>query len=140
MAYNNNKKWNAGLPNGYLEKGYFDSEGKLYEELLTDMASNVAKSFGKNMKNNQLRRFYQHAKVADNGYNYHNDERKLINDIKALDSFVAEAKGKDKVPQVFYDYINKNIKQIKTIKEVRKGFIPHFQAVVAYFTYFYPRS
>ena len=140
MDYDNNTRWRDKLPNGYLEKGYFDSEGEIFEMLLTDTASKVAKSFGKGMRNSQLRRFYQHAKAADNAYSYHNNKRRLINDIITLDPFAAEAKGKDKIPEIFYEFIHKNIMQVNTVEEVRKGFLPHFQAVVAYFTYHYPKS
>ncbi|ABO50156.1 CRISPR-associated protein, Csm2 family [Desulforamulus reducens MI-1] len=129
-----------GLPDGYLSKGYFDDQGCLLEILLTETASKIAKSFGSNMNNSQLRRFYGHAKTAEKSYAFSGDERKFINDIKALDSFVAEAKGKDKVPQIFYDFINVNVAKANSLKDIKQGFLPHFQAVVAYFTYHYPKS
>jgi len=128
------------LPKDYLKGGYFNGEGYLKEELLTTTASEVAKSFGQNMSSSQLRRFYGHAKTAEKSYIFSHDERKFINDIKQLDSFVAEAKGKEKVPAIFYEFIAENVKNCNSSKDIMKGFLPHFQAVVAYFTYHYPRS
>lgn len=138
--YNSPRESSYGLPKGYLEGGYFDQEGYLKDKLITDAASDVAKGFGKEMSNSQLRRFYGHVKTAEKAYSYSKDTKKLINDVSLILSFAAEAKGKEKVPSVFYDFIHKNIQNIKTAKDILKGFIPHFQAVVAYFTYHYPGS
>ncbi len=132
-----------GLPQNYLQGGYFDSEGYIKRELLTATASMIGKSFGQEktkMTTGQLRRFYGHTKTAEKGYQFSADEKKLVLDIKALESFVAEAQGKDKVPRVFYQFIKKNTDTIKDGNDVLKGFLPHFQAVVGFFTYHYPRS
>lgn len=143
--YNNNYRNQSQssvktLPQEYLKNGYFDEEGYLKQELLTEMASKIAKQFGVKMNNSQLRKFYGHVKTAEQSYLYSGDKRKFINDIKTLDSFVAEAKGKVKVPEVFYDFIKTNVDTIDSVKDITKGLLPHFQAVVAYFTYHYPRS
>src|SRR5690554_671367 len=99
------------LPKGYLEGGYF-KDGYVKESLLTDAASLIAENFGKanpKMTNSQLRRVYTHVKTLDKRYFYTKDEKEFIKSIKAIDSFVAEAKGKGNVPKIFYDFINKNI-------------------------------
>jgi CRISPR-associated protein Csm2 len=132
-----------GLPPGYLEGGYFDSSGHIKEELLTKAASGIAKDLGlgyPKMTNGQLRRFYGHVKTAEKAYYFHPDQKKLVLDIKTLDSFVAEAQGKGKVPKEFYQFIKKNIDTITNERDVLKGFLPHFQSVVAYFTYHYPKK
>lgn len=132
----------AGIPKDYverLEKGYFDSNGRLWEEFVTTMAKDVAQSFGKKLKNYQLRRFYGHAKAAENRLRMTGDWPSVNVDIKKLGAFVAEAKGKDKIPESFYDFIDRNIKAIKMQKDF-DAFLEHFQAVVAYFTYFNPKD
>ncbi len=134
------KSVKTGLPNGYLAQGYFDEEGYLLETLLTDTASKIAKNFGSYLNSSQLRRFYGHAKTAEKSYSFSGDQKRFINDIKALDSFVAEARGKDKVPQTFYDFIHTNVDKCCSVKDIKEGFLPHFQAVVAYFTFHYPKS
>jgi CRISPR-associated protein Csm2 len=131
-----------GLPSEYLkklEKGYFDNNNCLLEEFLTNMASDVAKSFGTKLKNHQLRRFYGHIKAADNRLKMTGDWRCVNLDVKKLSSLVAEAKGKDKVPDSFYKFIDANICKIKNQKDF-EAFVEHFQAVVAYFTYHYPKN
>jgi CRISPR type III-A-associated protein Csm2 len=132
-----------GLPQGYLQGGYFESDGHIKEALLTTAADSIGKSFGQGypkMTTGQLRRFYGHAKTAEKGYQFTADEKKLVLDIKALESVVAEAQGKKKVPREFYQFIKKNTDTIKDGKDVLKGFLPHFQAVVAFFTYHNPGS
>lgn len=139
------KEGASGLPQDYIEKlgtGYFDKNKCLWEEFITTMASSVALSFGncKNKLNNhQLRRFYTHTKAAENRLKMTNDWPCVNVDIKKTGAFAAEAKGKGKIPDSFYDFIDKNMKLIKT-KEDFEAFLEHFQAVVAYFTYHYPRN
>lgn len=134
-----------GLPQKYIDKlkdGFFDSKGCLWEEFVTTMASDVAKSFGTErvkLKNHQLRRFYGHAKAAENRLRMTGDWDCVNLDVKKLSSFAAEAKGKDKVPDSFYKFIDLNIKQIKKQNDFQ-AFMEHFQAVVGYFTYHYPKN
>jgi CRISPR-associated protein Csm2 len=148
----NKKDWNKQdrgrgdgpkvLPPGYLEGGYFDESGHIRADLITSTASILAKNFGlgyTRLTNGQLRRFYGHAKTAEKAFHFSSDEKKLVLDIKALESFVAEAKGKDKVPEEFYMFIKKNTDIISDSKDVLKGFLPHFQAIVGFFTCHYPR-
>jgi CRISPR type III-A-associated protein Csm2 len=132
----------TGLPANYVAKlneGYFDSGGHLCEEFVTTMASEVALSM-RSLKNHQLRRFYGHARAADNRLKKTGDWDAVNLDVKTLLPFASEAKGKDKIPVAFYEFIERNIKAIRTRKDFENGFMEHFQAVVAYFTYHYPRA
>lgn len=122
-----------------LSKGYFDTNNRLWEEFVTTMASDVAVLF-KGLKNHQLRRFYGHAKAAENRLRMTGDWNAVNLDIKKLSPFASEAKGKDKIPHSFYEFIDTNINAIKTRKDFEEGFMEHFQAVVAFFTYHYPKS
>jgi len=131
------------LTDEYLKGGYFDVSGNIYEDLLTTMADQIAQMFAKaypKLKNHQLRRFYQHTRAAENKLRMTSDWPSTNVDIKKLKSFVAEAKGKDKVPEVFYDFINRNIDWVKDEKSFLQGFLEHFQAVVAYFTFHHPKK
>jgi CRISPR-associated protein Csm2 len=137
-----NKATHESLPPEYLTKlsqGYFDGNGNLWEDFVTTMANNIALSF-KGLKNHQLRRFYEHAKAAENRLKMTDDWDAVNLDVKKLVPFISEAQGKGKIPQSFYEFIDKNIKVIKERKDFEKGFIEHFQAVVAFFTYHYPKS
>lgn len=137
-----NKITPGSLPQEYITKlkeGYFNDKGNLWEDFITTMASKIALSF-KGLKNHQLRRFYGHAKSAENRLRMTNDWDAVNIEIKRLEPFVSEAKGKDKIPHSFYEFIEKNIKSIHNQKDFEDGFIRHFEAVVAYFTYHYPKS
>lgn len=142
-----NKSSTDGLPPEYVSKlenyGYFDEKMNLSEDFLTTSASVVAKSFGTGhikLKNHQLRRFYGHAKAAENRLKMTGDWGAVNTDVKKLSPFASEAKGKDKIPLSFYEFIEKNIGAIKERKDFEDGFIKHFEAVVGYFTYHYPKS
>lgn len=132
----------GALPADYLSKlaqGYFDQNGCLWEEFVTTLADKIAFSFGKSLNNHQLRRFYGHAKTAENRLKMTKDWPAVNVDIKKLSSFAAEAKGKNKIPESFFAFLDKNVKAIKDEKDF-DAFLEHFQAVVAYFTYHYPRN
>jgi CRISPR-associated protein Csm2 len=139
-----NNEISPTLSAGYLNGGYFDNEGQIKQELLLELASDIAHKFGKDSKvemtTSQLRKFYGHVKIAEKAYLLSGSNKKLIVDIKTLDSFVAEAKGKGKVPPIFYDFVKENVANVTTVEDILKGLIPHFQAVVAYYTYHYPKS
>ncbi len=133
----------SGIPENYLKDGYFDKDNCLFEELVTTTANQIAMSFSTSypkLKNHQLRRFYQHARAAENRLSMTHDWPSVNIDIKKLKPFVAEAKGKGKVPEVFYDFICRNIDNIIDEKSFMQGFLAHFQAVVAYFTYYNPKD
>lgn len=136
-------KTNQGIPINYLKDGYFDKNNCLHENLLTTTAEQIASAFScsyPKLKNHQLRRFYQHARAAENRLNMTHDWPCVNGDIKKLKAFVAEAKGKGKVSEVFYEFININIDNIKDEKSFLQGFLEHFQAIVAYFTYYNPKD
>jgi CRISPR-associated protein Csm2 len=137
------KNAKAALPENYLSKGYFDEKGHLYVELVTSTAEQVAKAMGNDnpaLTNSQLRRFFGHARAADNRLNMDEDFNSVNIDIQKLRPFVAEARGKGKVPKSFYDFIDKNLELVKDLKSFKKGFMEHFQAVVAYFYYHFPKN
>jgi CRISPR-associated protein Csm2 len=133
----------SSLPGNYLNKGYFDDQGNLWPDLVTDTARIAAEKIGFNRKmgSAQLRRFYGHAKNELNRLRMlSGNYRAIESDIQKLRAFVAEAKGKDKISPAFYQFIEKNLVLVKDEKSFAKGFMEHFQAVVAYFYYLYPKS
>lgn len=129
----------SGLPEGYLSGCYFDENGVIHEELVSDVADSVAASF-KGLKNHQIRRFYQHVRDASNKLQMTGDWQSVNIDIKKLGAFAAEARGKGKVVESFYQFIVKNLECVKDEKSFTKGFLEHFQAVVAYFTNYNPKD
>jgi CRISPR type III-A-associated protein Csm2 len=132
MCYNCHQK-SRSIPDDYLKDGYFTEKGHLRIELLTSTADHLAKVFGfDNLSRSQLRRFYGHVRAAENRLEMLGDFEPVKVDIFKLDSFVAEAKGKGKVPESFYRFVKSNLAQVTDEKSFKKGFLEHFQAVVAY--------
>jgi CRISPR-associated protein Csm2 len=137
------KKLSAALPNDYLAQGYFDEKGFLYIDLITDTAEKVAKALGNSnpsLTSNQLRKYFTHAKSAQNSLKLIGSYDDVKVNIHKLKSFAAEAVGKKKVPETFHKFIVKNLSCVTDEKSFNKGFMEHFQAVVAYFYYYFPKK
>lgn len=135
----------TGLAADYLEKGYFDERGNLFQRYIIRGcdADDIALQLGSGhpaMTNHQLRRFYGHVRAADNRLNTTGDFSAVHGDLIRLEPLVSEARGKGKVPQLFYDFLLRNLTEVKTGRDFTKGFLEHFQAVVAYFTYHHPKK
>lgn len=133
------------LPANYLTKGYFDQSGNLHEELIIDHAQQCARAFGaretlNKMGTSQLRRFFGHARAAEMKLNMTNDFPAAKLEIKKLIPFASEASSKRKVPECFLEFIEKNVHLVQDEKSFRKGFMQHFEAVVAFFYYLYPKQ
>lgn len=142
------------LPKDYLKNGYFDSTGNIYTELIDSTALQIVETFknkwgSSDIKYTQMRKFFQHARQAQRAYeSIPYEERKneayikeLKNRILKLKTMVLYAKGRGQIPDSFLDFIIRNIEMIEKSNiddipnNVIKGFIPHFEAVVAYFKY-----
>lgn len=139
------KTYESGLTADYLAQGYFDEKGNLFERYIVKDgdADKIARQLGEAkpvMTNHQLRRFYSHVRAAENRLEMSNNFEAVYIDLKKLDPFVAEAKGKGKIPDLFYNFMTKNLTTVKTEKDFSKGFLEHFQAVVAFFTFHYPKK
>lgn len=135
----------------YLKDGYFDKTGNIHTELIDTKAEEIVKTFGDcNMKYTKIRKFFQHARQAQRVYeSLPYEERKEEKSIKDLKEKIVKlkpivyykAKGQEKIPLGFIEFINKNIELIencdinKVPDYVIRGFIPHFEAVIAYFKY-----
>lgn len=134
MAYSNrnyNTPQGPSLPRNYLEGGYFGADGYIKPELLVDVAQEVARAL-EGLNNTQFRRFYHHIRAVEQRLEVMEDWRAVEGDIKKLIAFAAAAKAKNKIPPVFYNFIEKNVQQTNNEKSFRKGFLEHIQAVLAY--------
>ncbi|HPL96017.1 MAG: type III-A CRISPR-associated protein Csm2 [Smithellaceae bacterium] len=139
------QKTDRGLATDYLMQGYFDEKENLFERYVAKDgdADVIARLLGvakPAMTNHQLRRFYSHVREAENRLKMTDDFKAAYIDLKKLEPFVSEAKGKGKIPDLFFDFILKNVSAVKSKKDFLDGFLEHFQAVVAYFTFYYPKK
>ncbi len=124
------------LPKDYLANGYFNEKKILNIDLIDKTAKLIAQLISDKMTSGQLRKFYGHAKRIYNQIQNGAEFEELEVEIKKITAFVAEARGKNKVGNDFYRFICINMSCIKDYDTFMKGFIPHFEAVVAYFTYY----
>jgi CRISPR type III-A-associated protein Csm2 len=145
-----------------LKKGYFTPNGVikkdfivLYPEIIADnltgfRKSDNAKDGSNNMSYTQIRSFYECVRVAESAYRYSKDagndseenKEKLLIKIKRLDGVATYALGRDKptVTKEFRRFIKANVEACNTVEDVVNGFMPHFEALVAYFKYKNPKS
>lgn len=123
----------------YLSQGYFDAKGNLLPDLVI---RNNMEPFASDMANgrppltsHQIRRFFQHCRAIEARLRAKTStwERELT-EFKKLDVAVADAFGKSppKVPEIFRDFIQKNVAAVKTEKDFLEGFLPHFEALVGF--------
>lgn len=141
----NSTGFSNGLASDYLSGGYFDANGNLCERYLAKGgdADRIARQLGVEkpaMTNHQLRRFYSHVRAAENRLTMTGNFPAVHVDLKKLEPFVSEAKGKNKIPDLFYDFMIRNLAVVKEEKDFVQGFMEHFQAVVAFFTFHHPKK
>ncbi len=135
-----------GLPDGYLEDGYFDSSGKLKPELLTELAEDVALRIGQasprqspRVKYHQLRNFFHPLRRIERRYLRYRNFEELREEIWDLVPKVRYARGRKdaKVTDEFVQFIECNVARVQDVKSFRRGFLKHFEAVLCNYVYFY---
>lgn len=132
----------ARLDGSYLREGYFESgDGRrsIRPELLDGLAINVAQTLGNaGMKAQQLRRFL--SRLHGIGARFARDRNcaTLVADIYSFKRDIAYLVGRKIMPEPFQHFINRNIElSVADPESFRKGFIPHFESVFAYFVYYF---
>jgi len=126
----------GGWPADYLEDGYFDEKGNVKPDLVDTWAEQVAQILGKSgITSHQLRRFFNQLRAIEAKLESE-DFDAIRSDIHALKRDAAYAVGRGVVKEEFKEFIDRNV-ELAVLDEdsFRKGFIEHFQSVLAYFTY-----
>jgi len=120
------------------KRGYFDKEGNVLPEVIQDWPKIAAQTFkdGK-LKSTQLRRFYNKAKAIEqkleSGYPFD----WLKEEIATLKPLAAAAVGRGNAPDTFNQFMEVNVHEaIKSEKSFTRGFIIHFQSIIAYTKYY----
>ena len=128
----------------YLAEGYFqnDDQGRLRPEVLDEIAIDVAKVLGNAdpaMPLSQLHRFLDKARSIEKKLDRGTDFSDVRGDVAALRGDAAYQAEQDLVPDPFRAFIERNAAlAAEDERSFRDGFVPHFESVVAYFTYFFP--
>ncbi|VUZ84399.1 hypothetical protein MELA_00770, partial [Candidatus Methylomirabilis lanthanidiphila] len=133
-----------GLPDGYLNRGYFDEKGNIFHDLVTTKPEEIAKGLGAGgVTSTQLRRFYTKAKAVeqrvDSGESFDSVVGRILELKQHAANAVGRAQGRDEQAglELLKKFIDRNVDlAVKGKEAFRKGFLLHFQGVVAYFKYY----
>ena len=127
----------ASLPDNYLDGGYFDKKGDkqyLKEAVFIEWPQKVSIALGKQgMSPTALRKFFNKLRAIEAKYKSSMDFDLVKQDIFAFDRDVAYTSGRGVTPPLFKSFIAKNIELAKRDPDNFKGFVEHFQSVIAYF-------
>ena len=132
----------SGFWSGYLEGGYFDADGNLRPEYvdrkhIEPLARTMADA---KLSTTQVRRFFNHCRLIEAKLKALGKSSELVERMWAserttfirLDAFAADALAKQKVPNLFHDFIQRNVDAVTTHTDFLRGFIPHFEALVGF--------
>lgn len=127
----------VGLPQGYLEKGYFDTNGNALPEVIQKWPEELARVLhGEGLTSTQLRRFFNRARNLESQAKAGQPFDRLKEEILSLKVLAAAAVGRKAAPELFKQFMDKNIElAVKSPEGFKRGFMMHFQSVVAYVKY-----
>jgi len=128
-------KWigGDGLPQSYLDGGYYDDKGYLRKEVIIEWPMAIVDVFAKqDLSSTALRRFYNKAKGLNNKYQFNPNYRRILPELYAFERDAAYAASRLVVPGVFIGFVVKNIDLATNDEKGFKGFIEHFQSIVAF--------
>ncbi len=123
---------------------YFDEQGVLKCVYVTTGAEYIAARLGAErnppMTMHQLRAFYQHVRLQEDALNNQCSFREVRKQLCALKPIARERAEKKKIPHYFESFISRNVDKVVANADDEnafrdsfvKGFVEHFQAVVAY--------
>lgn len=126
------------LPRGYLQNGYFDSNGNLWPEVIVQWPDEIARTFRdtREFTATQLRRFFAQARAVERTLGSKPFDR-LKEDILGLKVFAAASVGRKSAPEIFKAFMDKNVDlAVRSPEDFKRGFLTHFQSVIAYLKYY----
>lgn len=120
---------------GYLDGGYFDSNGCLKVEYVSrEKVEPLAQKMA-SLTIHQVRRYFGHCRAVETrlksgGISW----ERVLPEVKRLDVAAADGAAKQpaKIPALFHDFIRRNVDKVKTKEDFLKGFLPHFEALVGF--------
>lgn len=133
------------FPAGYLQGGYFGEKGNIKCDLLTNIAEQVAKMLGgSGVTSTQLRGFFMQVRAIERRLEQ-TSFAEVMPQIQKLKPMVANYVGRGKNEaerrrrENLKRFIDRNAElAMQSEKDFRRGFIPHFESVVAYYKYHFP--
>jgi CRISPR-associated protein Csm2 len=121
----------------YLKEGYFDAKKNLKPEILDSLALDVARALANTgINSHQLRRFFNQVRAAERGLSDQRPFETVRADLVELKSAAAYQVGRGLVREEFKRFIDRNVDlALQSEDNFRRGFIPHFSAVLGFFVY-----
>jgi CRISPR type III-A-associated protein Csm2 len=123
----------------YLKDGYFrDPEKKqLRPEVLDTTAQNAALALGQaGMTSHQFRLFFNKMRAIEGRLERGEPWEEVSAEIYAFKRDVVYQVGRGVAPDPFKEFIERNVElAVQDRASFEKGFIQHFQSVLAYFVY-----
>ncbi|MFZ2323278.1 MAG: type III-A CRISPR-associated protein Csm2 [Ignavibacteriaceae bacterium] len=120
-----------------LEEGYFNDKGYLKPEYLLEYPQKLAEFFAGQSEQNkvaQVRKFFDQIRLSEGKYKLSKDFDSIVPELYELIPLLESTKNRKHITQEFQDYLTANLKEaVKTAVNFNKGFLPHFQALVAYY-------
>jgi CRISPR type III-A-associated protein Csm2 len=123
------KVFAAGYPK------FFTDEGHTRPDLVQKEAEDLAECFkDARLTRHQLRAFYGHAQNQQKRLKYGTPFGAVQVEIGKLKAVAADRAGRrnNALPEAFKKFIDLNVNAVRTEKDYLQGFMPHFEAVVAY--------
>ena len=132
------RKWPDCVKDGYFDQSGHLLPGYVERERMAALAQDMAAARPE-LTMHQARRFFQHCRAIEArlraGAPWAGEQavfRKL--DVAAADAF---GKSPQKIPQLFHDFIKKNVEAVRTEKDFLEGFLPHFEALIGFGTQYF---
>jgi len=132
-ASGHSRECEEAFPDGYPR--YFGPDGHTRVELLLKEAENLAACFEREgLKRHQLRAFYDHAKRQLQRLQHGASFGAVHPEVAKLKAFAADRAGRaeNPLPLSFKKFIDSNVDAVTDQNSFEKGFMQHFEAVVAY--------
>jgi CRISPR type III-A-associated protein Csm2 len=126
------------LPARYLQAGYFDDKGNVLPEAIQQWPEELAQTLRRTgLTSTQMRRFFNRAREIERQLDANQPFDRLKEQILALKPIAAASVGKGNTPELFKNFMDKNVYlAVRSPEAFKRGFLPHFQSVVAYLKYF----
>ncbi len=121
------------FPPGYPQ--YFTEDGHTRVELVAEEAQRIAEQLvADGLTRRQLRVFYDHAMRQLQRLQYGNEFGEVHPQVVRLKAAAADraARRTNNIPPSFKEFIDRNIDKVMDKESFIRGFMPHFEAVVAY--------
>lgn len=124
---------------GYLEGGYFNEQGHLRIEYVSrERVEILVQEICRDrplLTPHQVRRYFGHCRALETRLRTGGAAwEDVLPEVKKLEIAAADGyhKQQPKIPELFYEFIRRNVDKIKTRKDFLQGFLPHFEAFVGF--------